>query len=144
MNAVEVHPLTPRLRARGLRSTAARRDVLGVLVRANRPVTVSSIAEALDSPCDRVTVYRVLDDLERVGLVRRLPDVGGRTWFADADYASHDVGFWCVVCGTVAWLRARVAPLSPVDAAWVGAMDGAVVSMSGRCPDCAMSGQRGG
>ncbi len=63
------------LRARGLRVSAARRLVLESLSRAQGPITAESIAGGLSGRLPRsdlASVYRNLETLERIGLVRRL------------------------------------------------------------------------
>lgn len=61
------------LRARGLRVSAARRLVLEALFAAGRPITAETIAAGLEGwlpQSDLASVYRNLDTLEEVGLVR--------------------------------------------------------------------------
>jgi Fur family transcriptional regulator, ferric uptake regulator len=63
------------LRARGLRLSAARRLVLEALFAANRPVTAECVASGLDGllpPSDLASVYRNLETLEGLGLVRHV------------------------------------------------------------------------
>jgi Fur family ferric uptake transcriptional regulator len=61
------------LRARGLRVSAARRLVIEALFAAERPLTAEEIAAGLEGwlpASDLASVYRNLDTLEEVGLVR--------------------------------------------------------------------------
>src|SRR5919202_1850483 len=63
------------VRAHGLRASAARRLLLAALVAAERPITAEAIARGLDGRVPRsdvASVYRNLDALERIGVVRRL------------------------------------------------------------------------
>ena len=63
------------LRARGLRVSSARRLVLEALFAADGPVSAEEIAGGLDGRCrrsDLASVYRNLDTLEQVGLVRHV------------------------------------------------------------------------
>jgi Fur family ferric uptake transcriptional regulator len=63
------------VREHGLRLTAARRIVLKALFTVERPVSAEEIAEGLDgrSPTsDPGSVYRNLEVLERIGLVRHV------------------------------------------------------------------------
>ena len=63
------------LRDHGLRVSSARRLVLEALARAAGPITAESIASGLSGRLPRsdlASVYRNLETLERVGLVRRL------------------------------------------------------------------------
>jgi Fur family ferric uptake transcriptional regulator len=61
------------LRARGLRVSAARRLVIEALFAAERPLTAEEIAAGLEGwlpASDLASVYRNLDTLEELGLVR--------------------------------------------------------------------------
>jgi Fur family transcriptional regulator, ferric uptake regulator len=61
------------LRTRGMRVSAARRLVLEALFAANRPITAEAIAAGLEGwlpQSDLASVYRNLDTLEELGLVR--------------------------------------------------------------------------
>ena len=63
------------LRDRGLRVSSARRLVLEALSRASGPITADSIAGGLSGRLPRsdlASVYRNLETLEQIGLVRRL------------------------------------------------------------------------
>ena len=96
------------LRSRGLRATAPRLAVLGVLSRATSPMSHGEVAEALeDEPWDPATVYRNLIDLSDASLVRR-SDMG-QVWRFEAAFleeeGAHELGhphFVCTDCGTVA------------------------------------------
>ncbi|HEV7364078.1 MAG TPA: transcriptional repressor, partial [Solirubrobacteraceae bacterium] len=63
------------VRARGLRLSTARRLVLEALFAAAAPVTAERLASGLDSrlpPSDLASVYRNLEMLEALGLVRHV------------------------------------------------------------------------
>jgi Fur family transcriptional regulator, ferric uptake regulator len=63
------------LRERGIRVTAARRLVLQGLFAADGPVSAERLASGVDGavpPSDLASVYRNLEALERVGLVRHV------------------------------------------------------------------------
>lgn len=63
------------LRSRGLRLSAARRLVVEAMYAAEGLVSAEAIASGLDGKlpaCDLASVYRNLETLERVGLVRHL------------------------------------------------------------------------
>ena len=91
------------LRARGLRATSARIDVLGILA-AGSPMSHSDLAAKLPLEHDRTTIFRVLSALVRARLVRRV-DVGDRIWryqrIADGDPSAPRASFVCTSCGTV-------------------------------------------
>jgi Fur family ferric uptake transcriptional regulator len=71
--AASVDSAIQLLRARGLRVSSARRLVLEALFAAERPLTAEAIAAGLEGwlpASDLASVYRNLDLLEEVGLVR--------------------------------------------------------------------------
>ena len=95
------------LRANGLRATRAAIGVLKMLDEATLPLSHDEL-EALLTPIDRVTLYRVLDRLVTTGLANRIEssDRAGRYVAAQARANSY---FECTRCH-------RVMPL-PEDAA---------------------------
>ena len=71
--ATSVETAVHVLRARGLRVSAARRLVIEALFAAERPLTAEEIAAGLEGwlpASDLASVYRNLDTLEELGLVR--------------------------------------------------------------------------
>jgi len=96
------------IRAAGLRATASRIAVLGLLRTTEAPLSHAEVVHSLETgPWDRATLYRNLIDLERVGLARRT-QLGEPVWrFEDAG-AEH--GSWthphfvCTACGDVVCL----------------------------------------
>jgi Fur family transcriptional regulator, ferric uptake regulator len=71
--AASVTSAVEALRARGMRVSAARRLVLEALFAAGRPLTAEAIAAGLEGwlpQSDLASVYRNLDTLEEIGLVR--------------------------------------------------------------------------
>jgi Fur family ferric uptake transcriptional regulator len=73
--ATSVEAAAALLRARGMRLSSARRLVLEALFAAQRPVTAEAIAAGLGGALpetDVASVYRNLEALETVGLVRHM------------------------------------------------------------------------
>ena len=98
-----------RLRAAGLRCTAARLWVMQQLVDASRPLSHAQVAAAL-SPrgFDRATIYRNLIELTEAGLVARI-ELGDHVWRFElrrttGDHQKEHPHFLCVDCGEVACL----------------------------------------
>jgi Fe2+ or Zn2+ uptake regulation protein len=89
------------LRARRLRVSAARRLVLEALFAAERPLTADEIAAGLEGwlpASDLASVYRNLDTLEEVGLVRHFHLGHGAGRYSLA--AAGDLEFvTCEACG---------------------------------------------
>lgn len=129
------------LRARGLRISSARRLVLEALLAAEGPLSAEAIAGGVDGrlpESDLASVYRNLDTLETLGVVRHVhvghgPGLYALTGRDEAGYAA------CERCGRHVVL----------DAAALTAIAGAVRSVCGFdcgfghfplvgcCPDCA-------
>jgi Fur family ferric uptake transcriptional regulator len=135
------------VRAHGLRASAARRLVLAALLAAERPVTADAIARGLDGrvpQSDVASVYRNLDALERVGLVRRLHTGHGSSLYTMS--GGDDVGYVaCERCGEVRVVDSRaVAQVRATVRATVG-FEATFLRFPivGKCPSCAVAGGTG-
>lgn len=92
------------LRARGLRWTPQRRALVEVLARTNGHITGSELVERCrdaDPATIATTVYRTLDVLEELGLVRHGHGADGREEFHVLPAAEHG-HLYCDACGA-AW-----------------------------------------
>lgn len=103
--------LDPRalIRGKGLRATPARIAVCEVLQQATGPVTHAEVASVLGGRgTDQTTVFRNLNDLAEVGLVRRL-EVGDHLyrfeWCGSLEAEPGHAHFVCVDCGEVTCLH---------------------------------------
>ncbi|MEA2229913.1 MAG: hypothetical protein QOF04_3543 [Solirubrobacteraceae bacterium] len=70
LEAPDLDAAVAALRARGLRASSARRLVLEVLYRTDAPLTAEQVARELGGRSDVASVYRNLEMLEGVGLIR--------------------------------------------------------------------------
>ena len=129
------------LRAQGLRLSAARRLVLEALFAADEPVRAERIASGLDGllpPSDLASVYRNLETLEALGLVRHVHMGHGPGLYAlTAPRAREYVS--CERCG--AYVTLASGELDGVRAA-VRAASGYTARFThfpivGLCPGCA-------
>jgi Fur family transcriptional regulator, ferric uptake regulator len=121
------------LRTRGMRVSGPRRALLEALYRADEPLT----AEALAGELDIASVYRNLDALEAVGLVRHVHVGHGPGRYALA--ARRDRGYVaCEGCGHHVPLepRALAAVRAAVHAATGYSCDFSHFPIVGLCPDC--------
>lgn len=96
------------LHSRGLRSTRARRAIIAELIRGEKPMSHGEMLVAVRAlELDRATVYRVLIDLEGVGILART-DLGDRLWRFElrrkADHERDHPHFVCVTCQAVTCL----------------------------------------
>jgi Fur family transcriptional regulator, ferric uptake regulator len=136
-----------QLNTAGLRNTKARRVVLDVLNRADQPLSHPEIAaEPGVRGLDRVTLYRTLATLSRVGLLHRVQDVNG-VWRFRANQvqpgvcAGNHVHFLCLECNQMSCLSDQALP-------WVEEPAGAEVLgkqlvVYGRCSTCNSQGDNG-
>ena len=88
------------IRARGLRVTASRRLVIEAVYAAGRPVTAEEIASGMYGRlprCDLASVYRNLETLEELGLVRHMHLGHGPGLYGPA--AAEDEYVACERCG---------------------------------------------
>jgi Fur family transcriptional regulator, ferric uptake regulator len=130
-----------RLRARGLRWTPQRRTLVDVLSRTDGHITGSELVErcrTIDPATTPSTVYRTLDVLEDLGLVRHGHGADGREEFHVLPDAEHG-HLHCETCGETREIEA--ADAAPLVRA-LGARHGFQVDLShvtivGRCATCA-------
>jgi Fe2+ or Zn2+ uptake regulation protein len=91
-----------QLRKHGLKDTLARRTVLHALARAKHPLTTQEIQRKLQKDEQRigiVTVYRVIEALERARLVHRHVN-GSFSACSQPDVKCGHVLLSCISCGT--------------------------------------------
>jgi Fur family ferric uptake transcriptional regulator len=120
------------LRAHGLRVSAARREVLAALLAADAPLTADEIA----GEADLASVYRNLETLEAIGIVRHVHLGHGPGRYA----LSARSGGWatCEVCkcstalapAALDRIRDAVREAAGYDAGF------SHFPIVGRCPDC--------
>jgi Fur family ferric uptake transcriptional regulator len=130
-----------RLRDRGLRWTPQRRTVIEVLATSDGHVTGAELVErcrARDAATIPSTVYRTLDVLEELGLVRHAHGADGREEFHVLPAEEHG-HLHCAACGAT-WEIAEdraAAVAQAVRAADGFEVDIGHVTLVGRCRDCA-------
>jgi Fur family ferric uptake transcriptional regulator len=132
------------VRDRGLRLSSARRLVLEALSRSHDPITAEDIAAGAGGvpPSDIASVYRNLETLERVGIVRHFHMGHGPGLYALAGEAGLDY-LVCESCG-----KARAVDPGDLDEVRgkIRARFGFEARFShfplfGLCADCVRSGQ---
>lgn len=130
--------LKARIRAAGLKWTAARGAVLMTLTAAERPLSHAELVDLIsEQGFDRATIYRNLMDLTGSGLVSR-SDVGDHVWrFEIRDHADAvHPHFVCTSCGVVSCLpEAAVSMKSAALGEGVSRVD--EVLLKGACQACA-------
>jgi Fur family ferric uptake transcriptional regulator len=144
MSAAGWDSVQDRLRARGLRWTPQRQMLVEVLSAADGHVTGSEIVErcrSLDPATTPSTVYRTLDVLEELGLVRHGHGPDGREEFHMLPESEHG-HLYCQVCGGTWNLNAREAAgiMRSLAQRRAFLVDLSHVTIVGRCADCAGAG----
>lgn len=138
--AVDWFAVPSRLRARGLRWTPQRRAVVEVLSRAAGHVTGSELIDrcrAIDPDTTPSTVYRTLDVLEEIGLIRHGHGPDGREEFHVLPEAEHG-HLYCAYCGNSWEIGAREAAelVHSLESGRGFAVDVSHVTIVGRCAEC--------
>jgi Fur family ferric uptake transcriptional regulator len=142
--AVDWAAIPERLRARGLRWTPQRRALVEVLSRSAGHVTGSELVErcrAVDPTTIPSTVYRTLDVLEELGLVRHGHGADGREEFHVLPAAEHG-HLHCGTCGQTWEIGASEAAtlVDSIRASRGFAVDLSHVTIVGRCAVCQPGG----
>jgi Fur family ferric uptake transcriptional regulator len=126
-----------RLDEAGYRSGAARREVIELLAAEPCAVTALEIDRRLDS-VGRASVYRTLDQLDRLHLVHRVEIGGDAAGYERIDAEQHHHHLVCNECGLLApfadrSLEQAIEAIGREAEFDVAAHD---VVLRGRCPDC--------
>jgi Fur family ferric uptake transcriptional regulator len=130
-----------QIRGRGLRWTPQRRRVIEVLAQTRGHVTGAEIVERcrrLDPETVPSTVYRTLDVLEDLGLVRHGHGADGQEEYHVQPTTEHG-HLHCAGCGRQWELAERdVAPLvADIERRRRFRIDLSHLTLVGRCPSCA-------
>ena len=87
------------LRSKGLRATVQREALLRTLQKAHKPLSVEAISAKSKVDVDLATVYRALQEFERLDLVRRVLLPGGKALYEIKGEHHHHLT--CRTCGTI-------------------------------------------
>lgn len=144
MSRLELDNVRARLRDRGLRWTPQRRSLVEVLGSAEGHITGSELVErcrAIDPETTPSTVYRTLDVLEELGLVRHGHGADGREEFHVLPAAEHG-HLHCERCGGAWEIRAdeAAALVASLSASRGFNVDLSHVTIVGRCAACSEAG----
>jgi Fur family transcriptional regulator, ferric uptake regulator len=134
-----------RLRERRLRWTPQRRTVIEVLAEADGHITGAELLErcrSRDASTIPSTVYRTLDVLEELGLVRHGHGADGHEEFHVLPAQEHG-HLHCADCGAT-WEIGEARAAAVAEALWAAdgfEIDIGHVTLVGRCQDCAARGR---
>lgn len=131
----------------GLRRTRARRVVLEMLNRVDRPLSHQEIACSPETcHLDRVTLYRTLTTLQQAGLLHRVQGIDGVWRFRghrahSGKCGGNHIHFLCLACNRMSCLPEQPLP-------WIEEPAGAEVFgkqlvVYGRCAQCRSRGNIG-
>ena len=132
-----------RLRERGLRWTPQRRLLVGVLAESEGHVTAAELLDrcrAADPQTTPSTVYRTLDVLENLNMVRHAHGADGREEFHVLPQAEHG-HLRCAACGRNWEIEAREASrlIGGLARARGFEVDLSHLMVVGRCAECSAS-----
>jgi Fur family transcriptional regulator, ferric uptake regulator len=145
--AADVDAAIGALRSSGLRLSSARRLVIEALAAAEGPVSAEQVASGIGGRLPRsdlASVYRNLETLEQVGVVRHLHLGHGPALYALAGPGEREY-LACEACGDVR--AVDPAALEPVHraardcAGWTARFSH--FPLTGLCPDCARDPRAG-
>jgi len=136
-----------RLRANGFRITPPRRQVLSLLEGEERALSPYDMRERLRQrrvKMDVVTVYRVLEVLERLDLVHRVYRTGGYVRCWRSDLGAHHHHLVCTDCGRVTEITGdRIDEVADREARENGyRVTGHILELFGLCGGCQAGSER--
>ena len=111
VEAPDLEAALAAIRDSGMRVSAARRMVMEALFEVDDPVSAERIVEMLGGRSDAASVYRNLETLERVGLVRHMHLGHGPGLYMRIGLGAREY-LICDVCGT--HRAVRPSELDPV------------------------------
>ncbi len=140
MNDVNQASVRDLLREAGLRATTARIATLKIMFNSSRPLSHAEVALELEGlGVDKATVYRNLNDLVGVNLLRRA-ELGDHVWrfelaSAGKKECSPHPHFVCIDCGSVSCVDDKSVKGVDLDLAkGIGTIT--EILFRGRCNDC--------
>ncbi len=122
-----------------IRNTSAKSAILNLLAGSVSALSPAEILAALNSLCDRVTVYRVLDRLREEELVHKVVDFDGVLRFASckscvaSNHQHNHIHFSCQKCKSVTCLSEVEPQLSISNSYKILQVN---FTVSGICPSC--------
>lgn len=97
-----------RCRTAGLRRTKAMEELIATLLESPRPMTLGELAASgrLSAQCDKATVFRLLQRLTDIGVVRRLGLHERAAYFTLLLPGRHQDYLICTECGSIEAVKA--------------------------------------
>ena len=93
--------ITKQLKENKLKVTSIRLSLLDVFEHAKKPLSVKELREELsDQQTDKVTLYRNIETLEKLGLIKQI-QLKGRQAYFEINSTKHHHHLICKVCGKI-------------------------------------------
>jgi len=130
-----------RIRALGMRRTRALECVLGELANENLPLTIGDLAQkpSLHQQCDPATIYRLVERLQQVGILRKL-GLHERAMFYEINLPGHHRDYLiCHLCGSISDINEK-CPVEQLEQELIKKTGYSNIQHDlvfyGECPDC--------
>ncbi len=129
------------------RNTTARKKILDLILSSKTAVSHAKLQEQLSGTCDRVTIYRVLERLQKENLIHRIVNVNGVVNYAPCKSCTHNhsqmhahesnahkhVHFSCISCGDVSCIEGENLSIELPSSYSVTEYQ---LTVAGYCPAC--------
>ena len=120
------------------RTTTAKTQIQELIVSSSVALSHSEIQKSLDSLCDRVTIYRVLERLMGEGVIHKIVNLDGTIKYAKCHHENHvhihnHVHFSCEKCQKVTCME-NVQPSYIIPRNYK--VNDVNFTLSGLCPNC--------
>lgn len=108
-----------------VRITQSRKAVIDTFLANRHALSQPDLEKKLETQCDRVTIYRILDSFLQHGILHKVPDLEGTQKFALCDSCSdhhhHDehIHFKCTQCGRTECLDEIPMPVVTIPAGYL-------------------------
>ena len=124
----------------GIKPTRHRASIYEMLLTANNPVTLSEVRCKLDQPVDRVTIYRTLCMFLSKGIVDRVMDRNGTTYYCRSlGKVVVDSTLECKSCGSTFDIPSFILPAIYLEQLKDTKIDSAKLYLKGLCVKCNQS-----
>lgn len=123
-----------------IRNTNAKTEILSLINNSEVALSHADIQKKIGDLCNRVTIYRVLERLEKEGNIHKVTNVDGVVNFARCSHScqedghSHDhIHFNCEKCHSISCIENRMPAISLPDNFTASSYN---LVVSGICPKC--------
>ncbi len=127
--------ITELLKGKGLRVTRLRLQVLELMMNHTKALSAPDVIEIFEQESDRVTIYRILNNLHNHGLLKRLIDPKGiARYLYDPLFCAESPYFSCIHRGNVWGMPALRSEY--LEALRMHRIEQATLLFSGTCEEC--------